>query len=472
MPERWSIFGWIGLLALAALVSCGSPGSASATVTGFIEAEEINLAPEVGGRVVALPIEVGDEVQPGQLLVQLDDRIPQAKVALAAAKVAEAEARLDMVREGATDSEIKAAEALVLQAEAGRVGACQAWQDAQSMLKNPQEINRQIAVTEAQIRAADAGRNAAQARVQAAGVGVDQLESAQDAISRLPTSVTVYDGPDSPSLPLPAEVMEVLTKNPGDGTYSTGDYTMVRSSGHLTVSRAVRVGLPNDAHLAPNYYWQATIGFNAATASYEGLQATLKLLYALRANPREIKTQVDLAEAQCHQAEAQEAAAQAGVDALQAGATPEDLAVLEAVVAQARAELAQAQALLSKQSLTSPVAGVVLERGVDLGELAVPQKSLLTLADLDTVQLTVYLPNVDLERANVGAAVSVHVDNFPDQVFSGKVTYIGQEAEFPPQDVPRQDERESLSFAVRIQIANPDHLLKPGMPADVTWGQP
>jgi multidrug resistance efflux pump len=460
------------LLILAGLVGCGSPGGASATVTGFIEAEEISLAPEVGGRVIALPVEVGDEVQPGDLLVRLDDRIPQAQVALAEAQVAEAAARLDMAREGATASEIKAAEARVLQAAAGREGACRAWQDAQAMLKNPQEINRQIAVTEAQIRAADAGRNAAQARLQAAGVGVDQLESAQDAISKLPTAVTIYDGPDSASLPLPAEVMEVLTKNPGDGSYSTGDYTMVRSSGHLTVSRALHVGLPNEAHLAPNYYWQATIGVNAATASYEGLQATLKLLYALRSNPREIKAQVDLAEAQCHEAEAQETAAQAGVDALQAGATSEELAVLEATLEQAQAGLAQAQALLSKQTLTSPLAGVVLERGVDLGELAVPQKALLTLADLDTVQLTVYLPNIDLERAKVGATVAVRVANFADQVFNGTVTYIGQEAEFPPQDVPRQDEREALSFAVRIQIANPDHLLKPGMPAEVTWGQP
>jgi hypothetical protein len=50
--------------------------------------------------------------------------------------------------------------------------------------------------------------------------------------------------------------------------------------------------------------------------------------------------------------------------------------------------------------------------------------------------------------------------------FTGVVTYIGQEAEFPPQNVPKEDERAALSFAVRLQIDNAHYLLKPGMSAE------
>lgn len=66
------------------------------TLDGFIEADEITVAPEVGGRVVALLADVGDEIEVGMPLAHLDDRIAQAHVDMAEAKVAEARAGLSM----------------------------------------------------------------------------------------------------------------------------------------------------------------------------------------------------------------------------------------------------------------------------------------------------------------------------------------------------------------------------------------
>jgi hypothetical protein len=113
----------------------------------------------------------------------------------------------------------------------------------------------------------------------------------------------------------------------------------------------------------------------------------------------------------------------------------------------------------------------------------------LTLVNLDKVQLQVYIPNEDLGNVSLGQPVRVCVDAVLGEgksthiassgrdkrdpcAFTGVVTYIGQEAEFPPQNVPKEDERASLSFAVRLQIDNPrrdgegTYLLKPGMSAE------
>jgi HlyD family secretion protein len=46
------------------------------------------------------------------------------------------------------------------------------------------------------------------------------------------------------------------------------------------------------------------------------------------------------------------------------------------------------------------------------------------------------------------------------------VTYISPEAEFTPRNIQTRQERAKLVFAVKIELQNPDSLLKPGMPAD------
>ncbi|MGB3906159.1 MAG: secretion protein HlyD, partial [Anaerolineae bacterium] len=60
----------------------------------------------------------------------------------------------------------------------------------------------------------------------------------------------------------------------------------------------------------------------------------------------------------------------------------------------------------------------------------------------------------------------VQVDSFPERSFDGDVVHIASRAEFTPKNVQTREERVSTVFAVKIQIPNPDHALKPGMPAD------
>jgi HlyD family secretion protein len=66
----------------------------------------------------------------------------------------------------------------------------------------------------------------------------------------------------------------------------------------------------------------------------------------------------------------------------------------------------------------------------------------------------------------LGQKVEVRTDTFPDKTYEGTVGFIASEAEFTPKTVQTTKERVKLVFRVKIDLANPDDELKPGMPAD------
>jgi multidrug resistance efflux pump len=82
------------------------------------------------------------------------------------------------------------------------------------------------------------------------------------------------------------------------------------------------------------------------------------------------------------------------------------------------------------------------------------------------VTLTVYVPEDKLGHVFIGQRVEVRVDSFPERTFLGDVVAIAHEAEFTPRNVQTQEERVNMVFAVDVSIPNPDHALRPGLPAD------
>jgi hypothetical protein len=140
--------------------------------------------------------------------------------------------------------------------------------------------------------------------------------------------------------------------------------------------------------------------------------------------------------------------------------------VAQTQVAEAEDALATMQVQLSKQTLTAPQAGLISRRLVDVGELAAPQTILLELSNIDTVELTVFIPETQIGQIQLGQQAQVAVDAYPGESFTGRVSFIAAEAEFTPKNVQTQAERVNLVFAVKISLANPDHWLRPGMPAD------
>ena len=89
------------------------------------------------------------------------------------------------------------------------------------------------------------------------------------------------------------------------------------------------------------------------------------------------------------------------------------------------------------------------------------------MADNRHVWVRAYLNQTDLGRVRLGQKVDVRTDTFPGKNYEGTIGFIASEAEFTPKTVQTPKERVKLVFRIKVDVANPDGELKPGMPADV-----
>jgi HlyD family secretion protein len=204
----------------------------------------------------------------------------------------------------------------------------------------------------------------------------------------------------------------------------------------------------------------------AAQAQLNGARAQLAALQALRSNPITIQAQVSEARAAYSLTVASEAVAAASVAELQAGPTPEEIALSEAKVQQARASLKLAQAYQSRAQIAAPLTGMVAQRSGHVGETVQPGATLLSIVNLDTLDMIIYVPQAQLPRVQISMPVKVFVDAYPDEVFTGEVVNIAQQAQFSSRDTQNQEDRANIVFAVKVRLNNADGRLKSGMTAD------
>jgi multidrug efflux pump subunit AcrA (membrane-fusion protein) len=404
------------------------PTDAGLMASGFIEAEEVNIAPQLGGRVATLFVEEGDDIDTGHLLARIDGSLLEAQIAAARTGVDIAEAKLAQVKAGARPERIRQAEARVAQAVAARDGAGQALEDARAIRDNPQELEAQIAAARSAVAAAEAELAQAVAQKDATVIAHDNYWDAKERMEDAREELKKIPEPQRPELP----------------------------------------GFQLDFHMIPYQYWKAWVGVNTAEAQLQGARASLSNLLEMRDNPQDLEARVDEAESAYERAKAAVLQARAGLTGLRSGATEEEIAAAEAEVEQAEAALNRLLTEREKLTVTAPVGGLILELSIHKGELAAPGVTILTLGDLDEVTLTVYVPEDQLGKVNVGQDVEVEVDSFPNQLFRGTVVAIATEAEFTPRNVQTKEERVTMVFAVDVLIPNPDHALKPGVPADAT----
>ena len=174
----------------------------------------------------------------------------------------------------------------------------------------------------------------------------------------------------------------------------------------------------------------------------------------------------DDAEARYKVARAQYEASRQILLKLTRGARPEEIKAARARLAQAEAARDLLKKNISDCTIISPTRGMVTHKPVEEGEFVAPGTPLLTVADLEKVRLKVYITEPELGKVGLGQAAEVKIDSYPDRTFLGKVIFISPEAEFTPKNIQTKEERTKLVYAVKIEIENPENILKPGMPAD------
>jgi len=124
-------------------------------------------------------------------------------------------------------------------------------------------------------------------------------------------------------------------------------------------------------------------------------------------------------------------------------------------------DLASGDPRASLLEVRSPLAGRVVEKHATLGELATPQESLFTIADLGDVWIWIDVYERDLAQVHRGDDVEVVVEPFPGRTFSGEVSYLSPEVS-----------AETRSIRARIDVENAERLLRPGMFASVRLVDP
>jgi HlyD family secretion protein len=115
----------------------------------------------------------------------------------------------------------------------------------------------------------------------------------------------------------------------------------------------------------------------------------------------------------------------------------------------------------------APTSGTVTEKFVEVGEVVAPGKSLVKIANLDTVSAKVYLPAGLFSSIKVGEKATVSTES-GGTTYTGDVTWTSPEAEFTPKNVQTEKSRANLVYAVKVRIPNPDNRLKIGMPVFIS----
>ncbi len=383
--------------------------------SGFIEAEGVVLASQLGGKVLSVEVAEGDPVEEKTLLVVLDVPGLDAQIRQAEEAVSAAQAQLDRLRAGARPQEVSQAEAALARAEAASDGADKALASALRAREERREIELGTGVAESQVAVAERQLEAAQARLRAAEALEDQ------------SLVTASQ----------SEAVPEVAAEAAAGLQQAED---LRLQAELDVAMA-------EVDLA--------------------LARELLVLQRERGDdPIELDSNVDAARMEADSARAARDEAEAQLDLLEEGASASRLRLAESALRQAEARLRSLEVQHEMASLESPQGGQVVEVFAEQGEAVAQGASLVRVAQLSPLYITIYVAETDVGDLEIGQPVELTVDAYDDETFDGEVVAIAAEAEFTPKNVQTKEDRADLVYAVRIRVPNADGDLRPGMPAD------
>ncbi len=148
--------------------------------------------------------------------------------------------------------------------------------------------------------------------------------------------------------------------------------------------------------------------------------------------------------------------------------TSQQIKTLETQIANLEAQKKVLQTQISNSEIYAAAAGWITSKNMEVGELAMPGVPIYTISLLEDAYINVYVNETRIGEINLNDSAHVTIDTYPDRNFRGYVEFISPEAEFTPKNIQTKEERVKLVFEVRINLDNPDHKLKPGLPADVT----
>jgi HlyD family secretion protein len=150
------------------------------------------------------------------------------------------------------------------------------------------------------------------------------------------------------------------------------------------------------------------------------------------------------------------------------GPRKEDTAAARATLQQNVAALGVVQRDFEEGRLYAPADGVIQNRVLEPGDMASPQKPVLTLALTSPLWVRAYVSEPALGRIRNGARAEVATDSHPGTRYRAWIGFISPTAEFTPKSVETQEVRTSLVYQIRVFVCDARGELRLGMPATVT----
>lgn len=131
------------------------------------------------------------------------------------------------------------------------------------------------------------------------------------------------------------------------------------------------------------------------------------------------------------------------------------------------AQIAQIEDQIIKSKITNPISGTVLTKYAEPSEIVSFGKPLYKIADLNQMELRVYISETQLSNIKIGQQVTVKVDSGDGmKEYEGEINWISSTAEFTPKIIQTKEERVNLVYAIKVVVKN-DGSLKIGMPGEM-----
>jgi len=493
--------------------------------SGVVEVVEIVVAPELGGRVAEVWVDEGDRVQVGDPLFRLEDEILEAqrRQAVAAHETALASVETARAAVDAAQAAFGPANAAVDAASAALDGANAAVEVAKAGLHTAQAgaemaaVQFQMVVAAARI-ADQPARSAAWERdlpnefdlpawyfqkSEALAAAEAEIEAAQESLeiersnfesviqdashadlraaeSRLAEAQAAFlvaeelkdrniDQQDKETLE--DYIQTIYDAAKAELEAAQLDYEQMLSdqaSSEVLEARARLAAAKERCEIAIDQFSALLTGEESLA-----LRAAEAARWQAETYVEQAEANIALAEANASQVAASVAQAEAGVVQVEAGILQAKTGVLQAekVAAQAQAALDLIDIQMKKLSVCAAVAGVIMTRNVEPGEIVQPGLTAMSIGQLDKLTVTVYIPEDKYGQINLGDSVQLTADSFHDETFDATVTRIADRAEYTPRNVQTKEDRQTTVYAIELSVDDPEGKLKPGMPTDVVFGE-
>jgi HlyD family secretion protein len=371
----------------------------------------VNLSPNISGRIDYLQVREGDQVKKGDVLVRIDPQQVEAMIAQAQANVAQAQQKL--------------AQAAIVQ-QSTATGIFSTISQNKALVASTGADYNEVAVTyNPTVDAAHEATVDAQNKVESAKYAVQtatenlHLDEANldDAKAKYDRELKLYKSGYAAA----QDIDDALaTEKVDEATVNAQQKQVNAAQSALTSAEAEERAAANNESIARK---KGMSDIQDAKAKWTQSKATLETAVSNRA---------------------------------QIPAYTENLRALEAAVLAAKGALNQAIAQRSFLIVTSPINGTVTQRLSDPGAEASPGSPILVLQSLDWLYLTVPLPVEDVDSVHPGLDVKLSIDAIPGRRFHTKVV-----------DVNKAADPTSRQFMVRMKLDNTEHLFKTGMYARI-----